>query len=234
MRIGPGLLALLTVTACTPKNRDAIEKMKPEYASLRARLAKIGQSIPGTPLPPSPPTLQLSPTPVFGPSGANTDFLAFEQLGDVYARPRLDLHAEGDLTRGLLWTGDHSPAADSMLERRDGKALETQLRQALQYRYLVVYRTVALIEPVVVDEHTFKAGQVVMVLYLVDLANGDKISALAGAVGQTAPATDYVYKKGEDPKERLAAFAHSTLYESVLKQIREKLAVTTGGKYDFQ
>jgi hypothetical protein len=233
MRRGLWVVALLTATACAPKNRDAIEKMKPEYATLRARLAKIGQAIPGTPLPASLAKLQLSPSPAFGSSDANTDLLSFEQLADVYAKPRLDLHAEGDLVRGLEWTGDHSPAADSMLERRDGKALEAQLRQALQYRYLVVYRTVGLIEPVVVDEHTFKAGQVVMVLYLVDLANGDKISALAGAAGQTAPATEYMYKKGEDPKERLAAFAHSTLYESVLKEIREKLALTTGGQYKF-
>jgi hypothetical protein len=234
MRQGLWVLGLLAVTACAPKNREAIEKMKPEYATLRARLAKIGQSIPGTLLPPSLPRLQLSPSPVFGTSDANTDFLSFEQLADVYAKPRLNLNAEGDLVRGLLWTGDHSPAADSMLDRRDGKALEAQLRQALQTRYLVVYRTVGLVEPQVVDEHTFKPGQVVMVLYLVDLANGDKISALAGAVGQTAPSTEYVYKKGEDPKERLAAFAHSTLYESVLKQIREKLALTTGGRYSFQ
>ena len=227
---------VVLLAACGQKNRDAIEKVKPDFAQLRGRLAKLAQAIPAAPLPQKPAAVALSPRPKFDPTGesGNTDLIAFEQLTDLDAKPKLDLHKEGDLVLGLKWTGDHSPAAESMLEQREGKALEARLRAALQYKYLIVYRTAAITEPEVVDEHTFRPGQVALGLYLVDLANGDKVMPLAVATGATSPATSYAYKKGDDPKQALANFAHSTMYESVLADAAAKLKETTGGRFALE
>jgi hypothetical protein len=227
---------ILFVAGCGETNRDAIEKVKPDFMQMRARMGKIAAAIANTPLPRTPAALQVSPKPIFDSSSEsnNSDIIAIEQLANVEAKPKMDLHKEGDLVLGLRWTGDHSPAAESMLDRREGKALEARLRAALAYKYLVVYRTAAITEPEVVDEHTFRPGQVALGLYLVDLANGDKISALGVAVGQTAPATSYAYKKGDDPKQALASFAHSSMYESVIVDAAAKLKETTGGRFVLQ
>ena len=229
-------LLIVSLAACGEKNRDAIEKVKPDFAQMRARLGKIAAAIANTPPPRMPATAAVSPKPIFDSSSEsnNADLLALEQLADIDAKPKMDLHKEGDLALGLRWTGDHSPAAESMLDRREGKALEARLRAALQYKYLVVYRTAAITEPEVVDEHTFRPGQVALGLYLVDLANGDKVLPLAVAVGQTAPATSYAYKKGDDPKQALANFAHSSMYESVIADAAAKLKETTGGRFVLQ
>jgi hypothetical protein len=224
---------LLSLAGCKENNRDAIARMRPEFALLRARLAKIGQTILVTPAGVEPHRTKLSPPPVFDAARKqfNTDIFAFEQLADIYAKPRFDLIAESDLVRALQYTGEHNPAAEPLLRERKGKEMEQWLRAALGYRYIVVYRAVSLIEPTVVDEHSFTPGQIALALYVVDLANGDQVYPCGVAFGHTALSTSYTYKQGEDPSASLAEFAHSTMYESVRKAVRAKLGAMTNGRF---
>jgi hypothetical protein len=224
---------LLSLAACAEKNRDAIARMKPEFAALRARLANIGQTIAVTPAGVEPRRTKLSPPPVFDVAKKqfNTDIFAFEQLADIYAKPRFDLIAHNDLVRALQYTGEHNPAAESLLAQPKGKEMEQWLRAALGYRYILAYRTVSLIEPTVVDEHTFTPGQVALALYVVDLANGDRVYPCGVAFGHTAQITSPTDSNGEDPSANLAALAHTTMYESVRKDVRAKLGVMTNGRF---
>lgn len=227
------VVALVAAVGCAEKNRDAIEKVKPDYAALRLRLSTLGRKIAAMG-PAQPQKVTSTPPPVFDEKGKqfNTDILSVEQLADVYAKPPFELGGEADLVRGLLWTGDHSPAADSMLDRREGTKLEAELRAALKYRYLVVYRTIGLVEPKGIDEHTYSPGHVALYVYLVDLTN-DTPQLVALATGKSAPATSYAYKQGEDAKQALAKFAHSTMWESVRADVRAKLPAATGGTFVF-
>jgi hypothetical protein len=240
MRARPWLVPLavvgmLSLGGCAEKNREALARMKPEFAPLRARLAKLAPQIEALKPAAAPPQLALSPPPVFDKvkSEYNTDVISFEQLTDDAAKPKLDLIVSGRLVSALQDTGDHPEMVSGALELRHGKEMEASMRAALAYRYLIVYRTVELIEPRVLDEHTFTPGRVVMALYLVDLANGDRLVPLGVAVGHTSPATEYLYKKGDDQRERLGSFAHSTLWQSVRTDVRAKLAGATGGRILF-
>jgi hypothetical protein len=230
-----GVAALVWLSGCAEKNGDAIARLKPEFAPMRARLAKVGQTIGALPPNAAPAKLTLSPPPVYdaGKKEFNSDIFAFEQLADVDAKPGFDLILGNELERALRYTGEHSPAASSMLAERHGKQMEQWMRATLGYRYLVVYRTVGLVEPRVVDEHTFTPGEVAVALYLVDLGGGDAVSPLGVVLGRTATSTSYALKKGDDPKERLAAFAHSTMYESLRTSVHDKLVAATGGRVVF-
>ena len=238
MRGGAGLVVgvgfVLSLAGCAEKNRDAIEKMKPEYAALRARLAKVGQSIAAMG-PARPEKVAPSPPPTFDEKTKqfNTEILALEQLTDATVKPPFDLSESSNLKLGLEWTGDHSPLSESALEMRKGKETEAELRDALQYRYVVVYRTIGLVEPKVIDDKTFTPGQVALALYLVDLAGGDKIQLVGIATGRSADATSYLYRKGDDQKEALARFAHSSMWEAVRPDICAKLDAGTGGHFVF-
>jgi hypothetical protein len=227
--------ALLWLSACAEKNGEAIARLKPEFAPMRTRLAKVGQTIGALPPNAEAAKLTLAPAPVFDTARKefNSDIFAFEQLADVDAKPAFDLILGNELARALKYTGEHNPAASSMLAERHGKEMEQWMRATLGYRYLLVYRTVGLVEPRVVDEHTFTPGEVAVALYLVDLGGGDKVSPLGVALGRTATSTSYALKKGDDPRERLAAFAHSTMYDSLRASVHAKLVAATGGRLVF-
>jgi hypothetical protein len=217
MRTSAVVLALLSLGGCAEKNRDAIARMVPEYAPLRARLAKVGEAIGALQpnLSPQKPPLSVPPAYDAGAKHSNTDVMALEQLADVYAKPKMDLMLGGDLSRALKYTGDHNPAASSMLEQRHGKETEAWMRAALETRYLVIYRNVMLLEPTVKDDHTFTPGMAGEALYLVDLKNGDQVTPLGVAVGHTDS-------------------ARSTLLESTQSEVQKRLTEATGGRFVFK
>ena len=50
----------------------------------------------------------------------------------------------------------------------------------------------------------------------------------------SAQNVSYTYKKGDDPRERLVAFAGSTLWEDTLQILSRCLGETTGGLFVFK
>jgi CheY-like chemotaxis protein len=105
-----------------------------------------------------------------------------------------------------------------------GKSFEA----ALALRYLAVVRTLAYVKPVATSETEFEGGAAKFEVFLIDTQD-KTVKASFAVEASSKPSVEYMYQEGkDDKKERLAAFARSTLWEDA----REKIAAglkTHGG-----
>lgn len=223
------LAAPLALAACGETNRDVIAKYAPQFETVRADLKKLAASLP----PPGTATTggdaALTPKPVYdSANGAfNTAFLAVEELDG--AKPAYNLILSSELANALAWTGANNPMAESALDQSGG-GFDKEFETALATPYVVFYRAAAYDPPRAVDDKTFEGGTVTLEAFLFARADG-KPGATCVVSAASADSVSYSYKQGEDPKERLAAFASSTLWENTLDALSKCLAEATGGTF---
>lgn len=168
---------ILLQTACGPSIEDVLKKYDPQFREKRTQFKKIADSLPpkGS-LDSNLACREVSPGILLDEKNNqfNAEALMFEQLIDPDANPEMDFMINGDLINALKWTGPKNPLSDSV-KGNNGADMERNLLSALDYRYLIVNRIKDLINPSVIDEKTYKQGQIATETFVVDLTNNKTI-----------------------------------------------------------
>jgi hypothetical protein len=161
---------------------------------------------------------------------ANAAFLTPEEI-KASGKPAYDLILSSDLAYVLAWTGPNNPMSETALEGPEND-LPATFGNALATPYAIIYRPVAYNPPVAEDEKNFSGGTLDLEAFLVRLSDGTPLVACRiQAASDTS--VSYTYKQGDDPKERLVAFASSTLRDDAMKTLAQCLNDKTGGTFKF-
>jgi hypothetical protein len=155
------LLAALSLGArClrTETNIQAIERLQPEGAAMRARLAEIADALPAAgDLEEMPKSALLSP-PIeldFRTRSYNTEVLMETQLRDPDAEVAHDLLLSPQLVHCLRWTGPKNPLEQNAWNDRG--PIGDDCERAFAVRWLIVVRTVAYDLPEKISLEVFVA-----------------------------------------------------------------------------
>lgn len=229
MRLAVVLLvaALLPLAGCPgPTIGQVADQFAPKVGARHAELKKVVAGLPAAGSLSAPTAATgLTPAPEYRRKDQvyTLDIVQVEHVDD----PTVDIRLAGklDLLSSEVLVAALRDVAPGHLKEDDRarSSYETYPRRferALALPWVALVRTVEYVKPEAVSETEFKAGHAKLEVFLVD--------AQAGAVKASFPVearskTDvrYEYRKGDDdPKERLAAFARSTLWEDA----REKIA----------
>lgn len=236
----PILIAMVAVllTGCGERFGDYLVRMSPEFDSMRAKLKEVAALIPEDVSGNSSGDVKVDPPMHYEeakPLPTNTEFMMFKNLTDPYYDysdgGEIDLYLTKHLKRQLEWTGDKNPLAEAGKKRRVSENDLAEFEGALATRYLAVAR-LENFEPVVATgDNTFTGGSVLMSGHLVDL---QEMKLLGSFLIEAIPAQEvsFSFKQGfDDPKDRMVAFARSTVYTSLRKQFAEKMQETFGGMF---
>lgn len=228
------LVALLplVVAACGEAKRDVIASYTAKVEALRADLAKMAASLPAPGGAASGTAGKAEPRPVYDAANGvfNTAFLPIEALSG--AAPAYDLLLPSDLANALAWVSPANPMSASALdEPADGFA--QQFDGALATPIIVLYRAAAYDPPRALDDTTFEGGTLILEAFVFTRAES-RMVASCKVEAASAQNVSYTYKKGDDPRERLVAFAGSTLWEDALQILSRCLGETTGGLFVFK
>lgn len=161
----------------------------------------------------------------------NTEMVMFEQLADPDTKPKMDIAPKGELLNGIQWTGPKNPMSPSVLDERAGD-MESRLKAALAYRYLVVSRLINLIEPVAMDEKTYTPGKATVETSIVDLNNNQPLCSFV-IEAKSASAVNYSYKSDQSKQKQLETFAHSSLWEDARTQMLDMLRKKANAKLEL-
>jgi len=231
-RIALSVILPMALAACGETNRDVIQRYTPQIDAVRAELKTMAGTLPAPGSALSGKTNDVDPKPVYDAAAGsfNTAFIPVEALDG--AKPLYDLILPSELLNALAWTGADNPMAESALEERNdsfGKAFET----ALATPYIVLYRAAAYDPPRAVDDTTFEGGTLKLEAF-VFARSGARQIATCSIEAASNQSVSYTYKKGEDPRARLVAFAGSTLWSDALQTLSECLTATTGGTFTLE
>lgn len=162
---------------CGPSNEDVLKKYEPQFREKREQFKKIADSLPDQGrINSSSACREISPGLLLDVKSKqfNTEMVMFEQLLNPDAKPEMDFYINGDLLISIQWTGSESPLSDSV-KGNNGANMEQTLLSALTYRYLIVNRIKDVINPLVIDEKTYKQGHITIETFVVDLNNSQTI-----------------------------------------------------------
>lgn len=234
-QLGLMAAALILLGACGKTGQEAIAENTPAVEAMRARLNTVVGGLPslGSAVSMSMSPAPLDPRPVYDRKTGtfNTAFVSAEQLKDDSA-PRFDLVLESDLGYALAWTGSKNPMAESRLGESAGDMNGT-FEKALKTPYVVVYRTASYEPPVAsADGTSFEGGNLDLEAFLVSVDRNSWVASCK-ILAESQASLQFTMKKGEDPKARAEAFAHSTLWEDALKKLGACLAEQTGGTFEL-
>jgi hypothetical protein len=225
-------VVLVSQIACGPKVSDVLSKYQGDFQKKREQFKAIAQALP--------PTAADKPCPAMNPplkfnentKTYNAEMLMYEQLLNPDAKPEFDMAPQGDLLNAVQWTGPNNPLSSRVLNN-PGSDMEKSLKSALEYRYLVVNRVSDLKNPVAVDEKTYSPGRANLEAFIVDLSSNQVLCSFAFQA-QSASTVSYSYKTGESQQERLAEFAHSTMWEDARKKLIAKLKQIPGADVELK
>ncbi len=231
------LCAPLLLAGCGPKTSEVLDKVRPQYEPLRARLRQIAAELPPpSPLPPDPQSKKLDPKPVLRDDGrGNLVFFHASQVADSKARvdegKDLDLILSGELSSLLGWTAQPSTLSSSVLEARGDKDFPARLEAIRsRVRYLGMYRAAEYEPPVAVDEKSFRGGRVAMDFFVYDLNDG-KLLAQWRLTARPNETVEYSYRKGESQTAALESWARSSIWSNLRKALFGSLPERIGGEY---
>ncbi len=234
-------LAAFSLIGCGEKNGELFTKVRPQYEPLRRQVQKIAAELPSSQDTQLATKLggkhdALDPKPVLRADGhGNLVFLHFRQLTDVGVRidelSDLDLYLASDFRTFLGWISEPTTLSASTLQARWGqKFLDMLAQPRAQVRYLGIYRPVQYERPIAQNEKSFTGGHAELDFFIYDLADG-KLLAQWRQTTRPDETVSYLYKPGEDKKERLESWARSSIYTNMLKALAESLPREVGGEF---
>lgn len=139
-------------------NDEVLARFRPRFQAMRVRLKEIHAALPGKGKGPG--SRKLEPAPAFSERRwSNAEIVSAEELLSPEAGARERLAPSGYLMLGLRWTGSNNPMAPYIRARRAGGTAE-RLEDALQTRYLAVYRTGEVLEVFVIDLQGAAPGRI--------------------------------------------------------------------------
>jgi hypothetical protein len=236
------ILFVLPLAGCGggETNQQVIDRYKPQFAQKRTQWQTIARKLPapGTTLP-TPTPLKLDPKPLYDHDGGpyNTEIVMVEQLVDPDAEllkdGKFDLLLSGQLLTSLRWTGPSNPMSPSVLSQRATKLCSPEaFETALNTRYLVVLRTLAMEKPVATSEKTYRGGKLELEGFLIDLAS-QELLAVFRVDARPARQGDYVWKEGEDLKTQMQEWVTSSMGTEARQKTRDELIRLTAGTFNF-
>lgn len=233
-------LLALALTGCPPSLGEVADQFAPK---LGARHADVKQVVSTLPAPGSltAPTAAagLTPAPVYDEdAGTYTmDIVQLEQLEDPKVELRL-LPDKLDLLTSNVYVsplGDVGPNGMSAEDRArsSNEFYGKRFEAALALRYLAVVRTISLAKPIATSETEFEGGEATFEVFLIDTQD-KAIKASFPVAARSKPSVEYTYQEGkDDKKERLAAFARSTLWEDAREKVAAGLRTHAGATVVF-
>lgn len=219
-------LFVLALTGCPPTFGEVADQFAPKLNAHHAELKKVASTFPAAGSIKAPTAATgLDPAPVYDEdAGTYTmDLVQLEQLEDpkfeFFRFPdKLDLLLSNVYVVPVKEVAPEGMSADDRA-RSSNEYYPKQFERALALRYLTVVRTLSYAKPVATSETQFEGGTATFDVFLIDTQD-KTIKASFAIEARSKPSVEYMYKEGDDKKERLAAFARSTLWEDA----REKLA----------
>lgn len=227
-------LAAAVLAACGPSMGDVNAQYKDKLDPIRARLKAIAIALPEPGTAVSVRLSAVDPLPVYRKGdvpGSNTAFFAIEEALGQAGPPVFDALLMSDLAYALRATGPNNPMSEATLKEGASGDYTAQFERAQRTLYAVILRPVAYDKAVAIDATTFEGGTLDLEVFFTALSDG-RVLATCRLTAEAAANVSYSHKKDDDPKERLAAFANSTLFESAVSQIGTCLATQTGGTFD--
>lgn len=233
-------LLVVALTGCPPSMGEVADQFAPKLNAHHAEVKKVVSALPapGSLAAPTAAT-GLTPAPVYDEDkGTYTmDLVHLEQVEDpkvelrlvpdkldlilsnVYVLPVRDVGPEG------MTAEDRAHASYELYSKR--------FEAALALRYLAVVRTLSYEKPVATSETEFEGGAAKFEVFLIDTQD-KTVKASFPVDARSKPSVEYVYQEGkDDKKERLAAFARSTLWEDAREKIAEGLRTHAGATVVF-
>ncbi len=217
-------------------HQDVVNRFKPQYAELRAKLQQVAGKIPQRATERKV-TASLTPQPVYSTQTdkpANTDILMHPHLLDPDAKldssNQFDLQLANHLLRALQWTGDKNPMSATALKTKATDSVIRDLELGLQTRYLAVAKVAAYAPVVAVDKKTFRGGQATLDGFLVDLTNQSVVCSFTVSA-KAQEQVSYKYKEDENAAEVLAKLAQSSLWSAARQEFIKALNEKCGGDF---
>jgi hypothetical protein len=230
------IIATLPLLGCPPSFGEVADRYA---ARMNARNAELKQVVAALPAPGSlsAPTAAagLTPAPVYdeATSTYTMDLLQVEQVDD----PAVDLRLQKklDLILSNVYIQpmrDVAPSTEEARSRSSNDYYPTTFEKALALRYIALVRTVEFTPPEAVSDTEYTGGTARLEVFLIDLQDRS-VKASFPVTARPAEKVEYEYKEGDDRKERLKAFAYSTMWESARLQIAEGLKQHAGATVVF-
>lgn len=213
------LLLLAVSVGCGKSTEAVIEEYRPAIDHLRGQLKLIQDKIPLTA---ENVTAELSPKLILNEESPahNCETIMVSALqGDKGA---IDLMLTTNLSTTLYWANQAPSGGDLAFMKRvmDG---------ATKAKYLIVHRIDESQLPIAVSEQEFVAAPVRVDGFVFEL---DTLTIVASYVVEAIPAeqVSYTFKQNESAKDRLQAFAQSSVWSDARVKIAEAIVNSTGGE----
>jgi hypothetical protein len=226
LRILLSLCVGATLCGCGPSADDIVNRHRPAYAALKAKLAKLADKLPaGRIMADQPPVRPFDPQLVLSTDDAtgNAEAVMVEHLTSDDARPEFDLNLSSDLTAALAWTAEGRSIGGG-----DPAFMDATLTRGLNLRYLVVHRIADLKLPEAVTDREYRPGSVVVEGFVFDLGSEELVASYT-ATATTDDRVEATVLPDEKDAEALVRFARSTLWSNCRKAIAQKLQSVVGG-----
>lgn len=219
---------------------DAIGKVRPRYAELRAKLRRIESRLPppgsvaGDTLP-----TNLAPKPRYDGRNLenNTACLMAVQCVDPDLDPQppgafnLRLNGNEFLTH-LTWTGDKNPLAGAGKDT-PANDIVRRLEHSLRFAYLVVVRPVRFDPPRALGENAFTGGAVDLEVFLVDLPGETVVGGFRRSFEPDPKALDTLNTARRDA-DVIERWVYSNVLSKARAEVAATLARTTGGTFQVE
>jgi|GEM_PF-3299855 hypothetical protein len=213
------LFLLVVVVGCGTSPESLIDEYRPAIEKMREKLKLIQDKIPQTA---ENVTAELSPKLILNEESPdhNCETIMYSALqGEKGA---IDLMLTTNLSTTLYWANQAPSGGDQAFMKRvmDG---------ATKAKYLIVHRIDEGQLPIAVSEQEFVAAPVRVDGFVFEL---DTLTIVASYVVEAIPAdqVSYSFKHTESAKDRLQAFAQSSVWSDARVKIAEAIVNSTGGE----
>lgn len=219
-----GFAVVLVLMAGCGKSPEAIvDEHRTAIEQIEAKLLQIKDKIP-----PKAEAIQANLQPKLildeeSPSHNCETLMVGALQGD---KPLIDLMLTSNLSTSLYWVKQAPSGGDVEFMTR-------VMKGASSARYLVVHRIDESQLPVAVSDSEFVGGPVRVDGFVFDL---ESLTIVAAYVVEAIPAeqVEYHVKTNESAKDRLQAFAQSSVWTNAREKIAEAIRTSTGGEVKFR
>lgn len=212
------VVAVLAVAwvGCGKTNATAIEELKPTFAQVRTKLARMAKlSGDGSDQP-------LTGA-VFDETNENVTTMSLlmpQQVADPdFSSPYgsaayvklFDPIAGGRFLMCLNWTGPKNPMGESAMSARHGEQTFTECQAAADLKVLVIVETLNSVVPTLVEEGKFEGGRAEIGVTVIDFKN-EKVLSRFTVKGEPDQVVKYRVRPGETKAIEAAIAVHGTMW----------------------